>query len=187
MSTPILMPCAEPSMRVGRVMRWLRREGDFVETGEPVAEISANRTTMDVEAPSTGVLVRILAEAGGDEIAVDSSIGLIEPGPAPHRSNATDAKAADRPGRTPVSPRARRLAHEAGIDLSQIAGSGPNGRVVESDVHAALAARAREVHPLRDAAASVEAKKTVEIVAEPGGAGARPCGHAGASRAAGSS
>jgi pyruvate dehydrogenase E2 component (dihydrolipoamide acetyltransferase) len=148
MATPILMPSVDPAMRAGRLMRWLRREGDFVEAGEPVAEIAADHATMDVEAPHSGVLVRILAEAGGPEIAVESILGLIETGPAPHlppRSGATSGQAG-KSGRTPISPRARRLAHEAGFDPAGLAGSGPNGRIIESDIQAALAARAPTPH-----------------------------------------
>ena len=143
MSTPILMPSVDPSTRGGRLIRWLRHEGDFVEAGEPLAEIAADHATMDVEAPHSGVLVRILAEAGGPEIAVESILGLIEIGPAPHlrpRAAAPPGQA-DRSCRTPISPRAKRLAHEAGFDPARVAGSGPNGRIVESDIQAALAAR----------------------------------------------
>ena len=93
MSTPILMPSVDPATRGGRLIRWLRHEGDFVEAGEPLAEIAADHATMDVEAPHSGVLVRILAEAGGPEIAVESVLGLIETGPAPHlRPRARDAR-----------------------------------------------------------------------------------------------
>ena len=143
METPILMPSVDAAMRAGRLMRWLRREGDFVEAGEPVAEVAADRATMDVEAPHSGVLARILVEAGGLEIAVESVLGLIETGPAPHlrpRADATPGQA-EKSGRTPISPRAKRLAHEAGFDPAGLAGSGPNGRIVESDIQAALVAR----------------------------------------------
>jgi pyruvate dehydrogenase E2 component (dihydrolipoamide acetyltransferase) len=141
MATPILMPSVDPTMRAGRLMRWLRREGDFVEAGEPVAEIAADRATMDVEAPHSGVLVRILAEAGGPEIAVETILGLIETGPAPHLPPRSEARSgrAGKSGRTPISPRAKRLAHEAGFDPACLAGSGPNGRIIESDIQAALA------------------------------------------------
>ena len=131
MAIAILMPSIEPSMRTGRLTRWLRRVGDFVEAGEPVAEIAGARGTMDVEAPRAGVLTHILFAAGAEAIAVNAEIGRLEPGPPP-------------PARIAASPRARRLAHEAGIDLSHLAGRGPNGRVVEADVRAALELRAAQ-------------------------------------------
>jgi len=153
MSTPILMPSVDPASRGGRLIRWLRHEGDFVEAGEPLAEIAADHATMDVEAPHSGVLVRILAEAGGPEIAIESVLGLIETGPAPHvRPRAGTPGRANTSCRTPISPRAKRLAHEAGFDPAGLAGSGPNGRIVERDIQAALAPHAlaprAEISPL---------------------------------------
>ncbi len=148
MATDVLMPSVEPSMQTGRLTRWLRREGDFVEAGDPIAEIATDRATMDVEAPQTGVLTRILVEAGDLDVPVFQQIGLIEPGPAPHPVRAVDP-APEKAGRVLASPRARRLAHEAGFDLAQVAGGGPNGRIVESDVRAALAARLQGEDALR--------------------------------------
>lgn len=148
MATDVLMPSVEPSMQTGRLTRWLRREGDFVEAGDPIAEIATDRATMDVEAPQTGVLTRILVEAGDLEVPVFQQIGLIEPGPAPHQIRVGDEPAAEKAGRVLASPRARRLAHEAGFDLSHVKGGGPNGRIVESDVRAALASRIQAANPL---------------------------------------
>ncbi len=149
MATDVLMPSVEPSMQTGRLTRWLRREGDFVEAGDPIAEIATERATMDVEAPQTGVLTRILVQAGDLEVPVFQQIGLIEPGPAPHLIRAADEPAlSEKAGRVLSSPRARRLAHEAGFDLARLKGGGPNGRIVESDVRAALAARLQAANPL---------------------------------------
>ena len=82
MAIAILMPAVEPSARTARLARWLRREGDFVEAGDPVAEIATAHATMDVEAPRAGVLRRILVAAGAAEIAVASEIATLEPRPA---------------------------------------------------------------------------------------------------------
>jgi pyruvate dehydrogenase E2 component (dihydrolipoamide acetyltransferase) len=152
MTTPILMPTIDSATPSARVMRWLRREGDFVEAGEPVAEIAAARATMDVEAPHAGVLIRILAEPDGHDIAVESVIGLIDsrakggapedPTQAEPGQEALGRAAPELVVRRLISPRARRLAHEFGLDFSGLSGSGPNGRIVENDVYAALAARA---------------------------------------------
>ncbi|WP_298358292.1 2-oxo acid dehydrogenase subunit E2 [Rhodoblastus sp.] len=131
MAIAILMPSIEPSMRTGRLTRWLRRPGDFVEAGEVVAEISGAHGTTDVEAPQAGILTHIFVAAGGEAIAVNAEIGRIEPGPPP-------------PARSPASPRARRLAREADVDLSPLAGRGPHGRIVEADVRAALDRRAAQ-------------------------------------------
>jgi pyruvate dehydrogenase E2 component (dihydrolipoamide acetyltransferase) len=133
MTRAILMPSTEPGGRTARLTRWLRREGDFVEAGDPIAEITTARATMDIEAPESGVLRRILVAAGEAEIAVESEIAALEPGPASHWG-------ADgcREARKVSSPRARRLARDAGVDLAALAGSGPQGRVVAADVRAAI-------------------------------------------------
>jgi pyruvate dehydrogenase E2 component (dihydrolipoamide acetyltransferase) len=137
MTKAILMPSAEPGARTARLTRWLRREGDFVEAGDPVAEIATARATMDIEAPETGVLCRILVGASEAEIAVESEIAAIEPGPARHL-RAAEAPDALHPARKMASPRARRLARDAGVDLSALPGRGPQGRVVAADVRAAI-------------------------------------------------
>lgn len=151
MTKDIRMPAVEPSMRAGRLTRWLRREGDFVEAGDPIAEIATESATMDVEAPQSGVLVRLLVGEGSAPIAVNRPIALIDPRPAPHqhpRMDGAPAHAGEK-GRAPVSPRARRLAHEAGCDLAEVGGSGPHGRIVERDVRWALAAEHPSPPPQR--------------------------------------
>ncbi|WP_296707851.1 2-oxo acid dehydrogenase subunit E2 [Rhodoblastus sp.] len=149
MAIAILMPSLGAAMRTAKLSRWLLREGDFVEAGEPVAEIATPHATMDVEAPRTGVLARIIFAAGEAEIAGGAEIGLIEPGPAPHLPShsppfgASEAVSEGCGART-ASPRARRLAREAGFDLSGLLGSGPHGRIVEADVRAAIEAHGHD-------------------------------------------
>ncbi|WP_294541900.1 pyruvate dehydrogenase complex E1 component subunit beta [uncultured Rhodoblastus sp.] len=86
MATHVLMPALSPEMKFGKLTKWLKREGDFVEAGDILAEIETEKATMEVEAVETGVLERILTPEGTDNVAVDSPIALIEPaapGPAP--------------------------------------------------------------------------------------------------------
>jgi pyruvate dehydrogenase E2 component (dihydrolipoamide acetyltransferase) len=166
MAITILMPAIEPSARTGRLARWLRREGEFVEAGDPVAEIATAHATMDVEAPQAGTLTRILVAAGAADIAVNAEIATLEPGPASRLAprGAADAEGSGLAARVLASPRARRHAREAGLDLAQIAGGGPNGRIVEADVRAAIETHAPgrsppssratsgRLHPLMEAA-----------------------------------
>ena len=167
MAITILMPAIEPSARTGRLARWLRREGEFVEAGDPVAEIATAHATMDVEAPQSGILTRILVAAGAADIAVNAEIATIEPGPASRLApcGAADAEEGGRAARVLASPRARRHAREAGLDLAQLVGGGPNGRIVEADVRAAIEthspgagpppssrATSGRLHPLMEAA-----------------------------------
>ncbi len=140
MATAILMPSILPATRSGRLTRWLRRAGDFVEAGEPVAEVAFPQGTMEVESPVTGVLTHLRVAEGEDGVDVESEIGTIEPGPPPHRPALGGAALAGvgRAARLLASPRARRLAREMGVDLSLLAGARPNGRIIEADVRAAL-------------------------------------------------
>lgn len=78
MATHVLMPALSPEMKFGRLSKWLKREGDYVEAGDILAEIETDMATMEVEAVETGVLERILAPEGTENVAVDSPIALIE-------------------------------------------------------------------------------------------------------------
>jgi pyruvate dehydrogenase E1 component beta subunit len=79
MATHVLMPALSPEMKFGKLAKWLKREGDFVEAGDILAEIETEKATMEVEAVEAGVLERILAPEGTENVAVDSPIALIEP------------------------------------------------------------------------------------------------------------
>ncbi len=79
MATHVLMPALSPEMKFGKLAKWLKREGDHVEAGDILAEIETDKATMEVEAVESGVLARILAPDGTENVAVDSPIALIEP------------------------------------------------------------------------------------------------------------
>src|SRR6266702_7540765 len=109
MAIPVLMPALTPTMQKGVLTRWVRREGDFVEAGDLIAEVATDMTTqdfmatMDVESPQSGVLSLILVEAGATNVLVNRQIALIEPRTStPPRISTREKK--------PASPRARRLA-----------------------------------------------------------------------------
>jgi pyruvate dehydrogenase E2 component (dihydrolipoamide acetyltransferase) len=128
-------------MDEGTIVRWLRDEGDQVQAGETLYELETDKAVMEVESPISGVLSRILLPAGttaplGEVVALivspeeaDSGQPVEESAPSPGRQPKERIKA---------SPLARRLAQEHGIDLATLNGSGPGGRIVESDVWAAV-------------------------------------------------
>jgi pyruvate dehydrogenase E2 component (dihydrolipoamide acetyltransferase) len=133
------MPALGMNQDTGRVVAWLRSEGDTVARGEPIMEIETDKATVEVEAPADGVLSAISARPG-DEVPVGQRVAVVlaacetphaEPGP-------TGAPAGRR--RPPASPLAMRMAAEAGIDLGAISGSGPGGAVKAADVRPAAAA-----------------------------------------------
>ena len=169
MATKILMPKLSLTMKEGTVSEWFKKEGDMVEKGEPLVEVLSEKATYDVEAPASGVLRKILAPEGTD-VPVAGTLGIItapdeelpeiETVAAAPKIEAEEAVAV--PEKKPVerikeriiaSPAAKRLARENGIDLNQVRGTGPEGRIVEEDVMSLIEEvkvmpQVREVIPL---------------------------------------
>ena len=187
MATNILMPALSPTMTEGNLARWLKQEGERVKAGDVIAEIETDKATMEVEAVDEGILGRILVAAGTQGVKVNDVIAvLVEAGeavpaagaapkaaPAAVPAPAAPAPVAAAPvaiapapasgDRVFASPLARRMAAQAGLDIGQIAGSGPNGRIVKADVDAALS---RGPAPVAAAApAPVAAPRPIAAVA----------------------
>jgi pyruvate dehydrogenase E2 component (dihydrolipoamide acetyltransferase) len=158
-ATNILMPALSPTMEEGALTKWMVKEGDKVSAGDVIAEIETDKATMEVEADEDGRIGKIVVPEGTEGVKVNAVIavllgegeemsaaaGAAAPPPAPQRSEKqeTAAPANESPAatsesdRVAASPLARRLAHEAGLDLAAIHGSGPHGRIVEADIAAA--------------------------------------------------
>ncbi len=138
----------------GTLLNWLVEVGETVSSGEVIAEMDADKATLEIEAPASGVLLARSAEVG-DSISEGDVLGQLgEPeesaasegavagaaAAAPAATNgaaaaATPAGEEELPeGRARISPVARRLARERGIDLARLRGSGPGGRIVRADV-----------------------------------------------------
>ncbi len=165
MPVDILMPALSPTMEEGTLAKWLVKEGDVVKSGQIIAEIETDKATMEFEATDEGIVGRILITAGTAGVKVNTPIaimveegevvplaGTAAPAPvalAPAASDAAAAKPATAPmpatteakpasgARVFASPLARRIATEKGIDLTQVQGSGPHGRIVRTDVEGA--------------------------------------------------
>jgi len=164
MPIQILMPALSPTMTEGNLARWLKKEGDEVHSGDVLAEIETDKATMEVEAIDDGKIGKILVPEGAQGIKVNAPIALLlgededasalekfaeaPPRPAPVTpsppvENVAPAPAALRDrergnGRIFATPLARRMAQQAGLDLAAIRGSGPQGRIVKSDIEATL-------------------------------------------------
>jgi len=156
MATAVIMPKMGMTMEEGTIVRWFKREGERVEKGEPLLEIMTDKVSMDIEAPASGMLRGVTAGPNvtvpvAQVIAYVVSPGESVPGlPVPaaaavaaEHSVASAPQAAVAGEPIAVSPLARRLAREAGLDLGTMRGTGPAGRIVEADVKAALGAQAR--------------------------------------------
>jgi pyruvate dehydrogenase E2 component (dihydrolipoamide acetyltransferase) len=157
MVTKVVMPRLSLTMKEGSVGKWYKKEGDTVEKNEPIVEVISEKATYDVEAPASGVLRKILIEAGA-EASVDQVLAIIA-GPDEPLSELTispqEIGAVEVVGTGILaSPAAKRLAREQGIDLSLVKGSGPEGRIVEADVERILQEsrgalpRVKETYPL---------------------------------------
>jgi pyruvate dehydrogenase E2 component (dihydrolipoamide acetyltransferase) len=138
MPTTVVMPRLSLTMKEGTVGKWYKKEGDAVEKGEPIAEVVSEKATYDLEAPSSGIIRKILVEEGVDApvnavLAIigthDETISEIEAQPEALQTAETAGE-----NRVIASPAAKRLAREHRIDLSKVHGSGPEGRIVEDDV-----------------------------------------------------
>lgn len=181
MATNILMPALSPTMTEGTLSRWLKKEGEEVKSGDVLAEIETDKATMEVEAVDEGYLAKIMVPDGTEGVAVNAVIAVLTAtkgeavgGVAPAIAPKAEAQKADPPKaalpiaapvpppvqngadhqRIIASPLAKRMAKQAGIDLSGIKGSGPHGRIVKADLEKTHAAPAPVAAP---AAASAHA------------------------------
>jgi len=142
----VIMPKLGFTMEEGSIVRWLKQAGDTVTQGEPIVEITTDKTNMEIEAPATGVLADLRA-AEGDTVLVTQVIAVIlGPGEkAPDSSPAPVApaaapEAAARGTSVHATPIAQAVARDLGVDLSTIEGSGPRAKITREDVVAAAAA-----------------------------------------------
>lgn len=185
MATAIVMPRLSDTMTEGKIVKWHKKEGDPVSSGEAVADVETDKATLELEAYEDGTLLKIVTPEGSSA-ALGATVGILgrpgedisgllappAPGLAPKAEPAKPEVPAAAPklpekprvvavappaaplrpepprpppaeptpeaGRIKASPLARRLAHERGVDLGRVAGTGPSGRVVAKDVEEAL-------------------------------------------------
>jgi pyruvate dehydrogenase E2 component (dihydrolipoamide acetyltransferase) len=157
MAISVVMPALEMAQETGKLLAWRKKEGERVTKGEPLLEIETDKAVVEVEAPGDGILAGVAADVGA-VIPVGQTIAwLVAPGekpPAKLTTSAPTARAASASAAqasavaaastkqnttaTPqISPKARRLAKELGVDIAQIRGTGPDGTVTSEDVQRA--------------------------------------------------
>lgn len=153
MAVEIFMPKMSDHMESGVITRWLAAEGDAVERGQILAEVETDKAVAELESPASGFLRGIRA-GEGSTVPVGATIAFVagrdEPIPEPSSRagetlvSSTETMAAIPSEAVPpappkvvvAAPAARRVAKELGVDLSQVRGSGPEGRLTEKDVRA---------------------------------------------------
>jgi pyruvate dehydrogenase E2 component (dihydrolipoamide acetyltransferase) len=136
MVTKVVMPKLSLTMKEGTVGKWYKKEGEAVEKDEPIVEIISEKATYDLEAPSSGILRKILVNEGVDA-SVNAVLAVItSPDEAFSETEILEVPKAveEIEERVLASPSAKRLARVYEIDLSLVKGSGPEGRIVEEDV-----------------------------------------------------
>jgi pyruvate dehydrogenase E2 component (dihydrolipoamide acetyltransferase) len=150
MPAEVIMPALGMAQETGKVLRWLRGEGDMLVKGEPLLEVETDKVTVEIEAPAAGTLAGVSAPDGA-EVPVGTVIAFVladgesvEPASAP----AVVAEEPQLRRRALASPKARRLAQNAGVAIEALVGSGPNGAVVAADVEAARGVTAPNAGPL---------------------------------------
>src|SRR5436190_4539407 len=158
MAISVVMPALEMAQETGKLVSWKKKEGDPVKKGELLLEVETDKAVVEIEAAGDGILGGIIAQPG-DVVPVGQTIAwLLKAGEAPPAATAPtqtgrtgaaapQAAASAAPtaaagpvanaGPVQISPKARRLAKEHGIDVTRIKGTGPGGEIVAEDVLAA--------------------------------------------------
>jgi pyruvate dehydrogenase E2 component (dihydrolipoamide acetyltransferase) len=172
MPIEITMPALSPTMTEGNLVKWTKKEGDKVKSGDIIAEIETDKATMELEASNSGIMGKIIINEGAEGVKVNTLIALllkdgedksvlesytpksaeaVAPSSSLNASNSSNSSKVEAPkqeevrlevsftkalgeGRAIASPLAKRIAGENGLDIAQISGTGPNGRVVKADV-----------------------------------------------------
>ena len=181
MPISLTMPRLSDTMEAGTVIRWNVKEGDKVRSGDVVADIETDKATMEMQCFDDGTVSKLLVEPG-KQVPVGTPIAMIEVkgevggaavpvAPAPVAAPAAAAVPAAVPAARPVveaetvgerlrvSPVARRMAEELGVDLRRLKGTGPGGRVIKRDILAATEGESAVAN--REAAASAASIGTV--------------------------
>jgi len=163
MAISVVMPALEMAQETGKLISWLKKEGDSVSKGEALLEIETDKAVMEIESPGDGVLAGVKVQPGA-EVPVGRTIAwIVRPGEVPptdevattsgRKTTVVAASASSPPASVNqdaqpatqavrISPKARRLASERGVNLADVRGSGPGGEILASDILAAAESKA---------------------------------------------
>ncbi|MGV3720413.1 MAG: dihydrolipoamide acetyltransferase family protein [Actinomycetota bacterium] len=147
-----LMPKLGADMTSGRLIAWRKKPGDTVQRGDIIADVETDKADIEVEVFTAGVIDQLLVEPG-TRAPVGAILATI------HTDGLPTAAPVARPARLRISPAARKLAGELGVDPATLTGTGPEGRVMLKDVHAAAARTKPEQTEARRLRASPAARK----------------------------
>jgi len=186
MAISVVMPALEMAQENGKLLAWRKKEGESVAKGEPLLEIETDKAVVEVEAPGDGILAGITAEVGAVIPVGETIAWLVGPGEKPPVKAVTAAPAARatsmvqaaavapthvRPTTAvgavaQISPKARRLAKELGVEIAGIQGTGPDGTITSEDVQAAANAKGAAAVPATTTAATEPLSQLARLMAE---------------------
>jgi 2-oxoglutarate dehydrogenase E2 component (dihydrolipoamide succinyltransferase) len=172
--TEIRVPTLGESVTEATIGRWFKKAGEAVAVDEPLVELETDKVTIEVPAPSAGVLSEIAAK-DGDTVAVGALLGQIKEGAATYAAPPAAAKPAapppppaaayapapaakTPPSDAPLAPSVRKISAESGVDASTVPGSGKDGRVTKGDMLAAIEKAASAPTPVNQPAAAVQVR-----------------------------
>src|SRR5579863_3684344 len=161
MAHSIVMPALEMAQETGKLLAWRKKEGEAIAKGEPLLDVETDKAVVEIESPAEGILAGIKAHAG-DVIPVGQTIAwIVSPGEKPPveeasaasgrrmdtkaapaataAANAPAAAAAAPAANARISPKARRLAREHGVDIARVRGTGGEGEILAEDILAFVA------------------------------------------------
>ncbi|HEV7511533.1 MAG TPA: biotin/lipoyl-containing protein, partial [Candidatus Acidoferrum sp.] len=166
MAISVVMPALEMAQETGKLLAWRKKEGEVVKKGEPLLEIETDKAVVEIEAPGDGILVGITAQEGavipvgetiawlvaaGEKVpalkaiaalsARATSVAPVADRAAPAAVRGTAEATASTQTSSQISPKARRLAKELGIDTIGLRGTGPDGTITAEDVQDAANAK----------------------------------------------
>ncbi len=191
------MPALEMAQETGKLLSWRKKEGDAIAKGEPLLDVETDKAVVEIESPADGILAGVKAQAG-DVIPVGQTIAWIvnagekppveeiasasgrrmdsKPAPAAvAAANTSAAPAAATASSARISPKARRLAREHGVDLSRVRGTGGEGEILAEDIlafvasggsSAGAAAPASTQNPQAEARATQNLTQVARLMAE---------------------
>src|SRR5579862_1452324 len=155
MAHSIVMPALEMAQETGKLLSWRKKEGDSIAKGEPLLDVETDKAVVEIEAPADGILAGVKAHAG-DVIPVGQTIAwIVAPGekapvdeassasgrrmdsqasPATAASATASAAPSAPASSARISPKARRLAREHGVDLALVRGTGGEGEILAEDI-----------------------------------------------------
>jgi 2-oxoglutarate dehydrogenase E2 component (dihydrolipoamide succinyltransferase) len=172
--TDIRVPTLGESVTEATIGKWFKQPGDAVAVDEPLVELETDKVTIEVPAPSAGVLSEVMAK-NGETVAVGALLGQIKDGAraakptatatppkpapaAPAKSVAQPVPAASAKPDAPLAPSVRRIATETGLDATTVPGSGKDGRVTKGDMMAAIERAASQPTPVAQTAAAIQVR-----------------------------